>query len=52
MSEALTEIKSTVNCELIKQSQRDPDKKCSVLKDLQDDSKKKSVAFWVPEPKE
>ena len=47
VSEALKKIKSTINCQLIEESQKDQCKKYSVFDDLQDDSKQKSVAFMV-----
>ena len=47
VSEALKKIKSTINCQLIEESQKDQYKKYSVFDDLQDGSKQKSVAFMV-----
>ena len=40
-------IKNTINCKLIEESQNDQCKKYSVLDDLQNGSKQKSVAFMV-----
>ena len=47
LSEALTNIKSSMNSKLIEESQNDSYKKCSVFEDLQNGSKQKSVACMV-----
>ena len=46
LSEALKKIKSIINCKLMEESQNDKYKKYSVLDNLQDGSKQKSVALW------
>ena len=47
ISDNLTKIKSTINCELSEESQNDQYKKYSVFEDLRDSSKQKSVACMV-----
>ena len=47
VSEPLKKIKPTIHCKIIEDSQHDQAKKYSVIEDLQDSSKQKSVAFMV-----